>query len=329
MELSEALDLFIRIRPGLEKLERGVAGAMKETLRQQRIGAAQVTSRVKTPGSFAAKVYARGAEYQPDPVARMRDKVGVRLEVLHLGDLPTICEAVRTSLGEIEILNEEEKHAELGVTGLGYQGTHFDLLPHALLDGIDAEYAVVELQVRTMAQGVWAQANHEIDYKSPIVLDDHLKRRMVRMTALMEMFDEEVRDVRTKVITDGRYPLARLLTVIDGIRARHGRAATGQPDLTREMVQVLLGDNIDPVRVATEIEEWADEQEPRLAAIFEAYSETGRQVFVDRPEGLLAFFLIDRRKFDVTENWWQSGAHEFVILEGLALAWGDPIPQPS
>ena len=324
MDLESAQRQFLRIQPSLKRMERQLRDALHEIIRLERIIHATVDSRTKTVASFSAKVIEKGKEYQPDPLSRMTDKVGLRIELLHLDDVEKVSDRIRsTDIGHI--IREENKRDGLGVEDIGYQGVHFDLLPHGPSD-VPKNWRCVEIQVRTMSQGTWAIANHEISYKSPVEVPASLRRRLSRMTVFMETFDEEVKRVRDAVMSDEEYPVATLINELHSQRARIGRPPSqSSVELTRRMVAQLLGEHHNPFDIAHNIDSWMDDNEDHVTEVITQYKDVGRQFFVDRPEGLLAFYLISIDKYELAERWKREGYDEKTITD-LYLAWGEVVP---
>lgn len=324
MDLDFAQREFIRIRPDLEALESRIRHKLNKIVQSERIVNAVVTGRVKTVGSFSAKVVDKGQDYQPDPLSRMTDKIGLRVELLHLDDIEKVCSKIRAGdLGKI--IREEDKRDALGVENIGYQGVHFDVCPNRP-DSIPEPWRCVEIQVRTRSQGTWAMANHDISYKSPVDIPNSLRRRLSRMTVFMETFDEEVKRIRDELMNEPDYPIAKLIEELHAQRSRIGRPPTqSSGGLTRKMVSELLGELHDPLIVAHDIDKWMDNHESRVSTTIECYENVGRQFFVDRPEGLLAFFLISTDKYELADRWNQAG-YDAKILEDLFLAWGEIVP---
>lgn len=71
---------------------------------------------------------------------------------------------------------------------------------------------------------------------------------------------------------------------------------------------------------------WVSKHEDKIKSVIEDYANTDRQFFVDRPEGLLAFFLIDSKKYELVDGWFQNGADE-KLLEDLFSAWKVTFPE--
>lgn len=325
MRHEEVLQAFLSRRNQLDELRHGLVDVVKQLVHQLGVSEVRVEHRTKKPGSFMAKVVDKGQEYQPDPLAAMKDKVGIRVEFLHIADVWGLVTLFEQGVDGIEEAEIEVVAPEHGVDGLGYEGVHIDLRPSHPPDGLEPEYAVAELQVRSMGQGLWATASHDIDYKPLFELEPEQKRRIRRLSVLTELFDQEVAHVTNEILTDDRYPHARLLEALRYARATLGRPGTGHPQLTKRVVLDLLGDAFDPVEIAGEIGPWVEENSDTLLDTIQRYEGTSRQFYADRPEGLLAFYLLDRRAFDLAASLDDAG-RDRAVVEALAEAWGSELP---
>lgn len=325
MRHEEALQAFVDRKQLFDELCLGLVDLIQELVHQLGVSEVRVEHRIKKAGSFMAKVVDRGEEYQPDPLRAMKDKVGIRIEFLHLADVWRLVELFEHGVEGIEDAAIQIIVPEHGVDGLGYKGVHIDLRPSHPPAGLEPEYAVAELQVRSMGQGLWATASHDIDYKPLFELEDEQKRRVRRLSVLTELFDEEVADVTNEILGDDRYPYARLLEVLRYARATLGRPSTAHPQLTKRVVLDLLGDTFDPVELSNEIGPWANEQTDAILETIRRYEGTSRQFYADRPEGLLAFYLLDRRAYDLAASLDNAG-RDRTVVESLAEAWGVELP---
>lgn len=142
---------------------------------------------------------------------------------------------------------------------------------------------------------------------------------------LTELFDEEVADVTNEILTDDRYPHARLLESLRYARATLGRPSTAHPQLTNRVVLDLLGSAFDPVVIASKIGPWVEDNSDTLRDTIHRYEGTSRQFYADRPEGLLAFYLLDCHVFDLAAALDTAGSDRTVV-EALAEAWGCELP---
>jgi ppGpp synthetase/RelA/SpoT-type nucleotidyltranferase len=140
----------------------------------------RVTARAKSINRFVAKAEksTNGTPKYHDPLRQIQDQVGVRVIVFYLMDVEAVSEAVQRHCRHIEsrrLVPESESE-------FGYVGQHFilatplDAVPAGLDQGIVPEF--FELQIKTLFQHAWSEANHDLGYKpaSPLTADQ--KRRI-------------------------------------------------------------------------------------------------------------------------------------------------------
>lgn len=127
----------------------------------------RLTVRPKSPDSFLLKAEKKEGERlkYSDPIQQIQDQLGARIVTLYVDDIEPIKEVVLKYFRPIElrdIIPDSESE-------FGYVGKHFILIipsdiepegvPQALIPGF------FELQVKTLFQHAWAEANHELSYK--------------------------------------------------------------------------------------------------------------------------------------------------------------------
>jgi putative GTP pyrophosphokinase len=127
----------------------------------------QVTARAKTPSSFLQKAAAlqNGEPKYVDPLNQIQDQIGARVVAFYLDDIEPLAQLIQAYIPPIEeqdIIPESPNVFE-------YEGKHFILfLPK---DIITPEIpradcpTFFELQIKTLFQHAWAQANHDLCYK--------------------------------------------------------------------------------------------------------------------------------------------------------------------
>lgn len=129
-----------------------------------------------------------------DPFVQIQDQIGARIVVFYLRDVEAVANRINDHLRNIEtqaIVPDSEAE-------FGYFGRHFILfLPSELFDASltqDQAPKFFELQIKTLYQHAWAEANHDLAYKPPeeLTSDD---RRKIAFTAAQswgadKIFDE-------------------------------------------------------------------------------------------------------------------------------------------
>lgn len=168
----------------LEPLALKLADHLRDNLatipRIDRIGA-----RAKSPDRFIAKaVKARedGSRKYEYPFEQIQDVVGARVVVFYLQDVDAVSAEIDRYYQRIEIKDLIPE----SLSEFGYVGKHFILaFPDDLIDD-DADIERVpkffELQVKTLFQHAWSEAEHDLAYK-PVDTLTPLQRRQVAFTA--------------------------------------------------------------------------------------------------------------------------------------------------
>jgi len=186
---------YVRLRqqyaeryPRNEQLAEHVRAEIDRELRRHAIYAT-VTHRAKDPDSFATKAMLGGYD---NPLEDIGDQVGVRVTVSYLSDVDRAEQIVRELF---DVIRVEDKLDALDFDKVGYLGRHVDLRLHedaARALGEDFVGTRAEVQIRTTAQSAWADVTHDQLYKPAADVPKELKRRVFRLVALVELFDQEV-----------------------------------------------------------------------------------------------------------------------------------------
>lgn len=140
--------------------------------------------RVKSLESVIAKVNRQPGNQTLDSI---RDFVGVRLVIQFLNDITPTSELI---LRNFNVAEHDDKSKQLHDDQFGYVSSHF--VVQIFNDGADPDrprYA--EIQVRTMAQHIWATASHELQYKREKDVPAQLGRATNRLSALLEVVGAE------------------------------------------------------------------------------------------------------------------------------------------
>lgn len=170
------------------RLERHIREILKDTPRVDRIAA-----RAKAVSRFMEKAQSVKKEYS-DPLIQIQDQVGARIVVFYLRDVDAVAETIQRVFRSIEskaVLPDRESE-------FGYFGRHFILfIPTELFDDDVPQVSspqFFELQIKTLYQHAWAEANHDLAYKpiEELSADD---RRKIAFTAAQSwgadsIFDE-------------------------------------------------------------------------------------------------------------------------------------------
>ncbi|GAB5419141.1 MAG: hypothetical protein Crog4KO_06490 [Crocinitomicaceae bacterium] len=84
----------------------------------------------------------------------------------------------------------------------GYQSVHII---------VEWESIKIEVQIRTVLQHAWAAISHQVDYKSEMKAPYQLKRKLARLSGLVEIADNEFNELKTDYSLKGLREGKRLL----------------------------------------------------------------------------------------------------------------------
>lgn len=160
---------------------------VSEILRVASISGAVIEARAKTVESLEQKLSAQAGYRLLEDVA---DLCGVRIILVHLGDIVQVAELLRSELDVVE----EVLHGASRTDAFGYQSLHLVMRlkePRSTLpEWSGCADLVAEIQIRTVLQHAWAVISHQFDYKSERAVPEQVRRRLFRVAALVETGDE-------------------------------------------------------------------------------------------------------------------------------------------
>jgi GTP pyrophosphokinase len=146
----------------------------------------RVAARAKTPERFCVKAQRKnesGRLRYRDPFSEIQDQIGARVVVFYQRDVESVETRLMRYFNPIEMrtLVPDSEWA------FGYFGKHYIMaLPtEAIPAGIESADTprFFELQIKTLFQHAWAEANHDLGYKPLEELTSDQKRRLAYTAA--------------------------------------------------------------------------------------------------------------------------------------------------
>jgi putative GTP pyrophosphokinase len=140
----------------------------------------RISVRAKSVDRFLGKAAKQenGKSKYDDPLNQIQDQLGARIVTFYASDVERIRLEVERYFRYIEskkIVPESERE-------FGYEGRHFILfVPQDLIDEkLDRDESVefFELQIKTLFQHAWSEAEHDLGYKPSSKLTIEQKRRL-------------------------------------------------------------------------------------------------------------------------------------------------------
>jgi ppGpp synthetase/RelA/SpoT-type nucleotidyltranferase len=269
-------------------------------------------------------VHAQSGRRYTNPLAEIEDKAGVRVVVIYERDVDTV---VSAALCTFDAGTPDRKVDALEYDKNGYLGTHIvaKLTEQQVADTCP-EFAgrVFEIQVRTMAQGAWAEVSHAQLYKPPADVPNALKRHIYRLVALVELFDSEVEAFLRDAATIDGYREATALARMTEVMANLGNTRSPDRRLTSKIAAALVPlYNADPSAVARIVEEFAQTREVGLRNIVaeaEQLEEQDVNPLLAQPELPLICERLEIDRVNLEHAWPPDIPFEW--LDDLAEKWG-------
>jgi putative GTP pyrophosphokinase len=140
----------------------------------------RVAARAKSLQRFLEKAEKteNGALKYPDPLNQIQDQIGARIVTYYLDDVEPISRIVHGYFAPIE----ERDIVPESVKEFDYEGKHFILfIPKDFITpDTPREHCPLffELQIKTLFQHAWAEADHDLAYKPPEALSRDQKRKV-------------------------------------------------------------------------------------------------------------------------------------------------------
>jgi len=282
-----------------------------------------IFARLKSIPSMAKTAILKGKRY-----TEINDKLGFRIVCHFKSELGVIRDFINRSFN---VHRYEAKADRLKFDQLGYVSDHYEVS----IDPKKPEFQehgklarlIFEIQVRTICQHAWADVEHQLAYKQEVKLDDETKRRVFRLTALLEICDDEFDQVNTYLLS---LPESRVFRIIKVLEGKFFKLA--KRDYDREWsysnVELLLSaikDGQEVSSLKSKLEEFLSANEERMGRIFrERKAELERNVFFSQPEVMLIWYLLETRMHDLILVW-QSRFDQDELVD-ISTWWGKPIP---
>jgi putative GTP pyrophosphokinase len=149
-----------------------------------------VQHRAKAWASIAEKL--QRVRLPLNELRELQDLVGFRLVLQFRRDVDRVCSLIEKAF---KVVNRYDTVTRLREDQFGYSSVHYvvELPPEWLAVPTMAGLANLraEIQVRTTAQHIWAEASQTLQYKNEKAVPQTLKRAIYRVSALLETVDLE------------------------------------------------------------------------------------------------------------------------------------------
>ncbi|HVQ09332.1 MAG TPA: hypothetical protein VMS43_12945 [Allosphingosinicella sp.] len=199
---EELIEAYEALRPQYEALTSSLDTLLRTLLGNASIEYFSVEPRTKEMDSFSGKVRREEKKGKYKKLADVTDLSGVRIIAYLQEECDRISQLIEDNFS-IDEENSARKEDELDPDKFGYLSTHYVIsltdnrtsLPEfSRYSGMKAE-----LQIRTLLQHTWAAIDWRFRYKGEREAPKPLRRRLFRISALLEAADNEFSGVKVEI----------------------------------------------------------------------------------------------------------------------------------
>lgn len=188
---------YFELVKSYEKLAENMVVALKMLLDEADIKYMGISYRIKTFDSFLKKM---DRKHLDDPFKQIADICGIRVICYYRSDIEIISDVINKNF---KVIETEDKEELLDDDQFGYRSVHY-------MVSIKDEWLVVpnykglaglkaEVQVRTNLMHTWAEIEHKLEYKNDDDIPTKFKRKFSRISAQLEMADEQFDELRQEI----------------------------------------------------------------------------------------------------------------------------------
>lgn len=261
---------------------------------------ARVESRAKEIDSLVRKLILK----RENTYETIGDKLGVRVIVRYKSEITRVL----TIAGQIfEISGVENTADRLQPNSTGYLSIHAVLKLRAadrMAEQYPPETFHAELQVRTLAQHLWAEMAHDTVYKNDELLNplpNPLKRRIFVLAGVVELADEEFNRIEQEL------PVTPELIILQALNRYHFTLTSrpGDPLTSLSVMRVLIPlYKQEAARIVTRLGEFYSTHLETLRHVYSrAEQAPERSAFLFQPEALMIYDLLESDQLATRTAW--------------------------
>ncbi len=163
---------------------------IEKILKENNIFYVKTEARVKSLESFKRKLQVKSDKYE-NPILDMTDILGIRIITYYREDIDVILKLLKDNF-KIDYENSTNKLKSLKYNEMGYLSVHYICQYKSSNKHIHGcKNFKFEVQIRTALQHIWAQIDHQLRYKTLAKIPKKTKRKLFRLSAMLENIDDE------------------------------------------------------------------------------------------------------------------------------------------
>lgn len=198
MKETSAIKQYRALRPSYELYCNKLKNLLEELLKNAGIPFHVVEARAKTVESFSEKASRKGKGYK-NPLVEVTDLAALRIIVYYQDDVDAVAKLIDSEF-KVDPTKSVDKRLELAPDQFGYISVHkivnLSNRRAELSEWRSCSTLTAEVQIRTVLQHAWAAIDHALQYKGTVKGSSSFTRRLMRLSGLMELADEEFQTLK-------------------------------------------------------------------------------------------------------------------------------------
>ncbi len=174
-----------------QALKDDIEDILTHILEKNNFRISNIAIRIKSEDALKKKIIYKN-KYQD--ISEITDIVACRIITLFENDIDRIFECIKENFDVVEYNDKRKKKYEDHID-FGYNSLHllikFNEERCQFIEYANYKDIVFELQIRTTLQHSWAEIEHGLGYKSQYEIPKDIRRRLTRLSASLELLDEE------------------------------------------------------------------------------------------------------------------------------------------
>ena len=190
---KEIVIQYTKLYPEYDKLGQELKSFVETILNEAGIEFISITQRAKDIDSFQSKIIRKNYK---NPLFDIKDLCAIRIICSFPKDVKKIERVLKKNF---KISGSKDHEENISPYKFWYRSHHFEIKlnnkqiskkKYKLL-----KYFVAEVQVRTVFMDAWATMEHKINYKHEWNTSHDTKRKLSRLSALLELADEQLEEL--------------------------------------------------------------------------------------------------------------------------------------
>lgn len=199
-DLNRAVEQYRDALPHYEGFTSKLRELTEELVEANGLEVEDIEFRTKPVQSFSEKIRREGKSYE-DPLSQVTDLCGLRIVTYYAEDVDRVEDMIRREF-RVDEENSLDKSEAMDPDRFGYLSVHYVISLSRgrarLTEWKPFARLKAEIQVRTVLQHAWAAIDHKLRYKAAREVPTNLKRQLFRLSALLELADEEFSQLRER-----------------------------------------------------------------------------------------------------------------------------------